>query len=75
MNTTLAPAPAAVPPRVGIVAVALPEDGPWIRFAWVEQDALMVGYDPARADRRIVEVVLDTQIGKWIDIDHEEAAR
>jgi hypothetical protein len=68
-------APAAPAPRVGIVAVKLPADGPWIRWVWVKPGALMVGYDPNRLNRTTVELVLTEQLGAWVDIDSAEAAR
>jgi hypothetical protein len=68
-------APAAPAPRVGIVAVTLPEDGPWIRWTWVKPEALLVAYDPNRLNRTTVELVLTEQLGQWVDIDSAEAAR
>jgi hypothetical protein len=68
-------APASPAPRVGIVAVPLPEDGPWMRAAWVDQDTLIVGFDPTRLNRSTVELVLSEQLGNWVDVDREEAAR
>jgi hypothetical protein len=73
VNTTVAHA--ALAPHVGIVAVGLPADGPWIRWVWVKPGTLMVGYDPARLNRATVELVLTEQLGAWVDVDHTGVAR
>lgn len=69
-QSTTAPAP--ILPRVGIVAVSLPADGPALRSVWLDPDALMVGYDPARLTRGLVELILTQQLGAYEDIDGGE---
>jgi hypothetical protein len=49
----LAPSPTSGP-IVGLVAVALPVDTEPTRFTWVDDQLLMVGFDPARIDRDTV---------------------
>lgn len=71
MTALLAPAPNL--PRVGIVAVTLPDDGEPLRWAWVETDALIVGFDPARLTHSLVGLVLTEWLGAYIDMDSEVA--
>jgi hypothetical protein len=59
-------------PRVGIIAVSLPGDSEPIRSVWLDTDTLMVGYDPARLTRSLVELILREQLGDYTDIDGGE---
>lgn len=68
-ESTTAPSPNV--PRVGIVAVSLPADSYALRSVWLDTDTLMVGYDPARLTRSLVELILAQQIGAYLDIDAE----
>lgn len=69
-QSTTAPAP--IVPRVGIVAVSLPADGPALRSVWLDPDTLMVGHDPARLTRDLVELILTRQLGTYEDVDGGE---
>ncbi|GAB2696297.1 hypothetical protein [Kitasatospora kifunensis] len=71
MNAILAPVP--ILPRASIVAVTLPTDGDPLRSVWLDENILMVGFDPARLTRHLVELVLTEQLGAWIDGDSEAA--
>jgi hypothetical protein len=65
--------PAPNLPRVGILELNLPADGDPMRSVWIDHETLLVGYDPARFTRHLVELVLDEQLGAYVDIDAEEA--
>lgn len=69
-------APLSTPslPRVGIVAVSLPTDSEPLRWAWLDQDTLMVGFDPARLTRALVELILADRLGAYLDDDAEVTA-
>lgn len=69
MTTLLAPA--ALPPRVAIIAVRLPADGYAVRIARYDQDTLIVGFDPDRLTRSTVELLLTAELGQWTDLDAE----
>lgn len=68
-QSTTAPSPHL--PRVGIVAVTLPADSYALRSVWLDADTLMVGYDPARLTRSLVELILSERLGAYLDIDAE----
>jgi len=71
-QSTTAPAPNL--PRVGIIAVSLPADGPALRSVWLDPDTLMVGYDPARLTRELAAMVVSRMVGAYEDIDGGEQA-
>lgn len=70
-HSITAPAPSL--PLVGIVAVSLPADDYALRSVWIDTDTLIVGYDPARLTRSLVELILREQLGDYLDIDSEVA--
>lgn len=70
-QSTTAPAPGL--PRVGIVAVTLPADSEPLRWVWIATGRLIVGYNPARLTRHLVQVILGERLGDYLDIDSEVA--
>lgn len=68
-QSTTAPAPNL--PRVGIVAVSLPADSEPMRSIWLDEETLLVAFDPNRLTRPLVEIVILHEIGPFEDIDAE----
>jgi hypothetical protein len=55
-------------PTVGVVAVTLPADGYKLRHVWIDEDTLIVGYDPAWLPIEIVEYLIRDAYGNAVII-------
>jgi hypothetical protein len=56
------------PPTVGVVAVTLPADGFKLRHVWIDENTLLVGYDPAWLPIEIVEYLIRDAYGNAVVI-------
>lgn len=55
-------------PTVGVVAVSLPADGYKLRSVWIDDNTLIVGYDPAWLPIEIVEYLIRDAYGDAVVI-------
>lgn len=55
-------------PTVGVVAVTLPADGYKLRSVWIDENTLIVGYDPAWLPIEIVEHLIRDAYGPAVII-------
>jgi hypothetical protein len=48
-------------PTVGLVAVTLPLTGPQLRQVWIDEDTLLIGFNPAVLNEFLVSLWLDEE--------------